>query len=60
MEQIIMPEITVFGFPHSSFVHITQLVLTHKAVKRLRAGQPQVWPPIEHARKWPDSHRPKY
>src|SRR5262249_40244879 len=31
-EQIIMVEITVFGFPHSSFVHITQLVLTHKEV----------------------------
>ena len=29
-------------------------------VQRLRAGQPQIWPPIEHARKWPDSHRPKY
>ena len=27
-----MAEITVFGFPHSSFVHITQLVLTHKEV----------------------------
>jgi hypothetical protein len=40
-----MAEITVFGFPHSSFVHIAQLVLK---------------PPIEHARKWFDSHRPKY
>ena len=29
-------------------------------VQRLRAGQPRTWPPIEHARKWPDSHRPKY
>jgi glutathione S-transferase len=29
-------------------------------VQRLRAGQPRIWPPIEHARKWPDSHRPKY
>jgi glutathione S-transferase len=29
-------------------------------VQRLRAAQPQVWPPIEHARKWPVSHRPKY
>jgi len=27
-----MAEITVFGFPHSSFVHIAQLVLTHKEV----------------------------
>src|SRR5437762_6394681 len=27
-----MAEITVFGFPHSSFVHIVQLVLTHKEV----------------------------
>jgi Glutathione S-transferase, N-terminal domain len=25
-----MAEITVFGFPHSSFVHIARLVLTHK------------------------------
>ena len=25
-------------------------------VQRLRAGQPRIWPPIEHARKWPDSH----
>src|SRR5262249_23928977 len=25
-----MAEITVFGFPHSSFVHIAQLVLMHK------------------------------
>jgi glutathione S-transferase len=31
MEQI-MAEITVFSFPHSSFVHIVQLVLTHKEV----------------------------
>lgn len=29
-------------------------------VKRVRAGQPQIWPPIEHARKWPEAHRPKY
>ena len=29
-------------------------------VQRLRAGQPRIWPPIEHARKWPASHRPKY
>jgi glutathione S-transferase len=27
-----MADITVFGFPHSSFVHITQLILTHKEV----------------------------
>src|ERR1051325_9133517 len=27
-----MAEITVFGFPHSSFVQITQLVLAHKEV----------------------------
>src|SRR5260221_5397185 len=27
-----MAEITLFGFPHSSFVHIAQLVLTHKEV----------------------------
>jgi glutathione S-transferase len=27
-----MADITVFGFPHSSFVHITQLVLMHKEV----------------------------
>src|SRR5882762_4300948 len=27
-----MPDITLFGFPHSSFVHIVQLVLTHKEV----------------------------
>ena len=27
-----MAEITVFGFPQSSFVHITRLVLTHKEV----------------------------
>lgn len=27
-----MDEITLYGFPHSSFVHITQLVLTHKEV----------------------------
>jgi glutathione S-transferase len=27
-----MAEITVFGFPHSSFVHIVQLVLMHKEV----------------------------
>src|SRR5437764_5980892 len=27
-----MAETTVFGFPHSSFVHIAQLVLTHKEV----------------------------
>jgi len=25
-----MPDITLFGFPHSSFVHIVQLVLAHK------------------------------
>ena len=29
-------------------------------LQRLRAGQPQVWPPIEHARRWVESHRPKY
>ena len=28
-----MAEIIVFGFPHSSFVHIVQLVLTHKGVR---------------------------
>ena len=27
-----MAEITLFGFPHSSFVHIAHLVLTHKEV----------------------------
>src|SRR5215467_7428997 len=27
-----MPDFTVFGFPHSSFVHIVQLVLNHKEV----------------------------
>src|SRR5258706_1073863 len=27
-----MADITVFGFPHSSFVHIAQLVLAHKEV----------------------------
>jgi len=27
-----MPDITLFGFPHSSFVHIVQLVLAHKEV----------------------------
>jgi len=27
-----MAEVTVFGFPHSSFVHIARLVLTHKEV----------------------------
>ena len=27
-----MAEITVFGFPHGSFVHIAQLVLAHKDV----------------------------
>jgi glutathione S-transferase len=27
-----MPDITVFGFTHSSFVHIPRLVLTHKKV----------------------------
>ena len=27
-----MADITVYGFPHSSFVHIVQLVLTHKEV----------------------------
>jgi len=62
-----MPDVILFGFPHSSFVHITQLVQawrermeTLPTVQRLRAGQPQTWPPIEHARKWPDSHPPKY
>src|SRR5437660_1721316 len=29
MEQT-MSDVTLFGFPHSSFVHIAQLVLTHK------------------------------
>src|SRR5499426_2023452 len=27
-----MAEITIFGFPHSTFVHIARLVLTHKKV----------------------------
>ena len=27
-----MSEVTLFGFPHSSFVHIAQLVLMHKEV----------------------------
>ncbi len=27
-----MAEITIFGFPHSTFVHIARLVLTHKQV----------------------------
>jgi glutathione S-transferase len=27
-----MPNVILFGFPHSSFVHIAQLVLTHKEV----------------------------
>jgi glutathione S-transferase len=30
-----MAEITVFGFPHSTFVHIARLVLTHKQVPYL-------------------------
>ena len=29
-------------------------------VQRFRATNPRVWPPIEHARKWAVSHRPKY
>ena len=29
------------------------------AVQRLRSVTADL-PPIEHARKWPDSHRPKY
>src|SRR5438045_8793337 len=29
MEQT-MSDVTLFGFPHSSFVHIVQLVLSHK------------------------------
>ena len=31
MEQT-MSDVTLFGFPHSSFVHIAQLVLAHKDV----------------------------
>jgi len=27
-----MPDVTVFGFPRSTFVHIVRLVLTHKAI----------------------------
>lgn len=30
------------------------------AVRRFRGGHTGVGTPIEHARKWPDSHRPKY
>jgi glutathione S-transferase len=29
-------------------------------VRRFRATHPNPWPPIEHARKWAVSHRPKY
>jgi glutathione S-transferase len=29
-------------------------------VQRFRATNPRVWPPIEHARKWAVSHRPKF
>jgi glutathione S-transferase len=29
-------------------------------VQRFRATNPRIWPPIEHARKWAVSHRPKY
>jgi glutathione S-transferase len=29
-------------------------------VQRFRATHPNPWPPIEHARKWAISHRPKY
>ena len=29
-------------------------------VQRFRATHPNPWPPIEHARKWAVSHRPKY
>ena len=32
MEKELMTDITVFGFPASSFVHIVRLVLTHKEV----------------------------
>ena len=32
MEKKPMTDITVFGFPASSFVHIVRLVLTHKEV----------------------------
>ena len=32
MEKNPMTDITVFGFPASSFVHIVRLVLTHKEV----------------------------
>jgi len=36
-----MAEITVFGFPQSSFVHITRLVLTHADLaERARATVP--------------------
>jgi len=27
-----MPEVTVFGFPRSTFVHIVRLILAHKEV----------------------------
>jgi hypothetical protein len=44
-----MTEITVFGFPHSSFVHIVQLMLAHcsateiappRTLRLEMAGQP--------------------
>jgi glutathione S-transferase len=31
-----MADITIFGFPHSTFVHIARLVLTHKEVPYTR------------------------
>lgn len=38
-----MPDITLFGFPHSSFVHIVQLVLAHKEAPYTSTISNQLW-----------------
>ena len=42
-----MSNVTLFGFPRSTFVKVPGLILTARNVK-----------PIEHAREWMHHHRP--
>src|SRR5262245_52099963 len=46
-----------YYYPHMIYSERMEALPT---VQQLRATHPRTWPPIEHARKWAVSHRPKY
>jgi len=50
-----MSDPIVFGFTHSTYVHIVRLIFTHKDVPyTFRDLEPEM------ARQWAVPHRPKY